>query len=220
MKKQILLVVIGIVLLTGIVVSVRLFRRTEPPQEVVKEIPIESRTNKPLYDFDTAVCPGPTQQMQMNDVYMRGVLEIGQSYSAHMNWYACHPIKKGDLVLYRFSWKFDPVVKRVVGAPGDKIALVLDPHDQGWNLKINDKIIQADKKPYAFGTKTVPPPLANYAKSYSGVIQKDHAVVLSTVPPGESDSGSFGAISLGDIVARVEPLAASSNEAANEVKGE
>ncbi len=155
--------------------------------------------------FDGSQCPAGEISLTMSDVYMRGVLEQGQPFRTLLNWYACNAPTSGDLVLFRISPVSDPVVRRVVAVPGDKISVVKDEGKNGWNLEINGNVIKADGKPYFFGAD-VPPPLSLYAKSREGQIRDGEVIVFSSFPPGASDSGTLGAVSLKDILGKVETL--------------
>ncbi len=160
-------------------------------------------TPQELYAFDTEKCPGQTVQMSMTDVYLRGILERGEKFSALINWYRCNSIERGDLVLYRFAHDRDPVVRKIYGVPGDKIVVDFHKGLKAWTLKINDEEVQATDGPYFFGGE-VPPPLANYAKDHDGTLQPGDVILLSSFPPGSEDSSIFGAIALVDIIAKVE----------------
>jgi signal peptidase I len=161
-----------------------------------------SDANKEIYSFDTQKCPAGIIDFEVPDVYMRGRLEKGAKIKVELNWYHCHEPKRDDLVLYRYSWKRDPVIKRIVALPGDTIRLNKDPEGRGWNLYVNDERIGEDDQPFFFGVKNVKPPLELYAEANKGRVKPGHVVLLSSFPPGDSDSTIFGAIDLGDVVGK------------------
>ncbi len=150
-------------------------------------------------------CPGPEFRFKMPDVYMRGLYSEGQELKALPGWYRCHPLVRGDTVLYRYVTTADPVVKVVRAIPGDRFALSPDRKKRGWNLKVNgDFILSADGyTPYFFGAET-PPTLSLYEKTRHGILREGEAIVLSAFPPGDRDSGLFGLAAINDLVARVE----------------
>ncbi len=195
-KKRLTLIIAGLVI-AG-VIAWKLLRsgalgNTEPLAQVDS------------LDFDRSKCPAGELSLTMGDVYMRGILEKGQSFRTVLNWYACNPPASGDLVLFRISPVSEPVVRRVVAVPGDKINVVKDESDNGWNLEINGSVVETEGRPYFFGAD-VPPPLSLYAKSRDGQIRDGEIIVFSSFPPGESDSGTLGAVSLKDVLGKVETL--------------
>lgn len=149
-------------------------------------------------------CPSEVRTLRMDDPYLRGVLEAGSTYQASMNYYECHRPQKGDLVLYRYSWKFMPVARQIVAVGGDRLALRRDK--QGWQIWINGKVHRSsDNKPFIFGVPNVPPPLQNYSKAHGGVVLENHVVILSSFPPGDKDSTVYGAVEIRDILAKINP---------------
>jgi type IV secretory pathway protease TraF len=169
---------------------------------------VKAPEDKPLYSFDKAVCPGQKVDLKMADVYMRGLLEQGQMFSATLNWYACNQPKRGDIILYRFSHKMDPVVKRIVAVPGDKVRLMREEKLGAWTIAINGANLfykaGSESKPYFFGAADVTSPLGLYAEKNGGIVGPNEVVVLSSFPPGDADSGTLGAISISDIIAIVD----------------
>lgn len=166
----------------------------------------DSITPNELYAFDSEVCPGESRRMKMDDVYMRGLLEIGENFTAQMNWYKCHKFAANDMVLYRFTGKKIPVVRRVVAIPGDKIEVVYDRGLKAWTLSVNAALITDGQNPYFFGGEP-PPPLKLYEQAHQGVVGEAEVILLSSFPPGSDDSGTFGAIAVQDVVAKVEKVA-------------
>lgn len=157
-----------------------------------------------IFRFDQDVCPGPTVSFKNLDLYLPGLVEKDESVSVVLNWYKCHPPKVGDVVLYRFSWHREPVLKQIVAVEGDHVDMALDPENRGWNLVLNDKIYETNGRRYFVGVPQAPPPLKLYADANSRLLKPGLVVVLSTRPPGETDSGYFGPVSIQDIVGRVQ----------------
>ncbi len=148
-------------------------------------------TKKPLPN--KSACGGNTQTIQIKDAqHMAGLLESGKSYEVEMGYYDCHPPKRGDLVLYRFSQGMDPVVKVVRATGGDRFELVEDMVHGAWNLRVNGELVKdlADR-PYYFGGNNRPT-LGLYEKERNNILGPEEAIVFSTVSPGKEDSGSFG----------------------------
>lgn len=162
------------------------------------EIPTEN------HEFYTQVrpgCPGDIRNLQMDEPYLRGILELGTAYQAVMNYYECNAPKAGDVGLYRYSWKFLPVPRQVVAVPGDQ--LQLKKSALGWEIIINGKPHFGGNQKFIFGTPKVAPPLFNYLQMHQGILQPGHVVVLASFPPGDKDSTIFGVVELRDIVGKV-----------------
>lgn len=162
------------------------------------EIPKE---NHEFYNQVRPGCPGDIRNLQMDEPYLRGILELGTAYQALMNYYECNPPKTGDVGLYRYSWKFLPVPRQIVAVPGDKIKLKKSA--LGWEMTINGKVHFGGNQKFIFGTPKVPPPLFAYLEMHQGILQPGHVVVLASFPPGDKDSTIFGVVELRDIVGKV-----------------
>lgn len=160
-----------------------------------------------VFKFDKSKCPAGVAILTMGDVYLRGVLEKDQPFRALLNWYKCHAIRKGDLVLYRYSQHSDPVVRMVTAIPGDKFRVVKNKEMGAWNLKVNGILVRAHEaenknRSYYFGAE-LPPPLGLYERANKGVLKSERVIISSSFPPGNMDSGTLGVISLEDIIGKV-----------------
>ncbi len=163
----------------------------------------EPRVRKTIYNFDVSQCPGETVQFKMLDPYLRGLIEPETSVDIVLNAFSCEKLERNQIVLYRFSEFDDPVLRRVVGVPGDKFSVFQAEEDGDWQLKINGKAVTGVKgERYSFGSE-VEPPLKLAEEPRKGVIGKDEVILFSSFPPGDRDSGSFGIISISDIVGKV-----------------
>lgn len=200
-KKQ--LAVVAILLIVVIALFVYL-RSLPPPKKPNIVTELGGKPTNQIFHFDQDVCPGPTISFKNLDVYLRGVVERDEVVPVAMNWYKCHPPKVGDVVLYRFSWHMEPVLKQIVAIEGDRVDLVQDPEGRGWNIVLNGKVYESSGRRYFVGVSKFAPPLKLYADANGQVLKQGLVVVLSTLPPGEKDSGYFGAVSIQDIVGRVE----------------
>jgi hypothetical protein len=99
-----------------------------------------------------------------------------------------------------------PVVRIARGVPGDKFELISDKPNHAWNIKINGKFVLDNVgKPYFFGAET-PPTLSLYEKSHHGLLGPGEAIIFSSFPPGDKDSGVSGLASVDDLVGRVEEV--------------
>lgn len=162
----------------------------------------EIRVRKEIYNFDVSKCPGEAIQFKMLDPYLRGLVEIDTTVDVVLNAFNCETPQREQVVLYRFSEFDDPVLRRVVGIPGDKFSVIQVEENGDWQLKINGKfVVGAKGEQYRFGSE-LPPPLKLAEESRKGVVGKDEVILFSSFPPGDRDSGTFGIISTIDIVGK------------------
>jgi hypothetical protein len=148
-------------------------------------------------------CGEELKEFTMNDVYLQGIIEKGQKYEVILNYYKCHHIQRDDIVLYSFSQSLEPVIKKVVAVGGDNFDVTKDDQHHAWNLKVNNLIIRTPGlENYYFGSET-PPTLALYIKPRRGVLKQNEVIVLSTVSPGNTDSGILGVASIRDLVGKI-----------------
>lgn len=151
-----------------------------------------------------APCPGKAETLRMDDHYLPGVVEPGQSVKVIWNWYACHPPKSGDIALVRISRDLPPRAKVIRAVAGDALSLKQDASRSRWNLFVNNQAVldfQAAK--YSFGGKMLPP-IGRYIQAQGSVLGSRDVVVLSTRAPGEFDSGIFGVVGVADLVGKIE----------------
>lgn len=174
-------------------------KQVEQPQQ-----PTAERRTKEIYNFDPTLCPGIPIDFVVKDPYMRGIVEVNQTVKITMNYYACNQLKKGDIVLYKYSQYEEPVIRRVVAVPGDKFKLRSVPRE-GWELSVNGNVITGvNGQPYRFGVDKYDPPLELAGKQRNFVLPAKELIVLSSFPPGDRDGGIFGLSNQNDIVGKVE----------------
>jgi hypothetical protein len=144
-------------------------------------------------------CPGPSVERLMKDRWMGRSLPQGSKFRFLPNWYACHSAERDELVLYRFSSEREPVVRRVVGVPGDHFEWVEDKAHKSWNLMINGKPIHDSEKKVHFV-------LNLNGKNDKGLLGPKNYIVVTRVSPSVLDSGVFGVVSSDDFLGKVEPV--------------
>lgn len=140
----------------------------------------------------------------MKDDELLGILERGQEFHVLMNYYQCNPVKRGDLIYYKISDPIEPVVKVARAIPGDKFeVLAAEDEPNTWHIKINGQFVMAGDKKYFFVYEHPEPPLKTYEISRHSIVGPDEYIILSTVPPGMSDSRNFGLVRKDSFVGRV-----------------
>lgn len=173
----------------GIIVYFKSGHKPPPPQ---------------IYKFGKDMpCPGETLTVTMKDRFMHGIIEEGQQFKVIMNWYACNPLEKDEIVYYRISKTLDPIVKIVRARSGDKFKLVKNKAQGNWNLQVNGEYVKSGEDNYFFGAD-LPPVLNLYEKPRKGILRDGELIVLSNVAPGDKDSGVFGLFNISDVMGKVE----------------
>lgn len=151
-------------------------------------------------------CAVETSQMKMPDGYMRGRIDQDQTVEVQRNYYACNPLERGQFVMFHISTELPPVIKEVAGIEGDTFSLERDKEDDGWKISINGKPhIGSTGKTYYLGNSKREPVLFAHQKETQGKIGEGKVLILSHVPRGNSDSGTFGLVEKKNIIARVVP---------------
>lgn len=201
-RKRLVPIVVLVAVAIAIFVIVRL--TSEPAKKPNVVTHLGDKPVNEIFRFDQDVCPGAAVSFKNLDHSLRGLVEKDETVTVRLNWYKCNAPKVGDIVLYRFSWHREPVLKRIVAVGGDRVDMVLDPEGRGWNFVLNDKIFESSGRRYYVGVPQAAPPLKLYADANGRVLRPELVVVLSSFPPGENDSGYFGPVDIHDIVGRVE----------------
>jgi len=149
-------------------------------------------------------CETHTESFKVKDRQMSGVLALDQEVKVIMNWYKCNPAEKGDIVLYRYSPEFDPVVKIVRAVEGDKFTVTKDKKWGAWNITINgDMLMDDSKEPHYFGA-AAPTVLSLFEKGQKGKLGPGEVLVFSNVSPGQNDSGLYGVANISELIGKVE----------------
>ena len=135
---------------------------------------------------------------------MKGMLEIRQQFRVRQNWYACHPVQHGDLVLYQYTSTKEPVVRIVAGIPGDHFQLVENQLPGNWNIEVNGELYHDKDSPHFFGRSGIAPTLSLFEKR--GALKAGELILFSSVSPGSNDIGLFGLANIEDDIGKVEPI--------------
>lgn len=195
--KNLNYIILGIT--AALVLGIAAYILTREPEVKIGRV---EKSRKEIYNFDPEVCPGPSVKVTMADPYLRGLIEQGTVVETSMNYYKCNRLARNEVVLYRYSEFDEPVFRRVVAIQGDRFEPVYNKTASAWELKVNGKTVLGVKgERYLFGGED-PPPLELAAGQMKGKLGPGVAIVFSAFPPGDRDSGTFGAISVTDIVGK------------------
>ena len=148
-------------------------------------------------------CVKESITQSITDGNMVDLIPKSSTVKIMMDFYNCNEIKRNDLVWYRFSNQIPPVVRLVRGLPGDKYSLSPDPEDkERWFISVNGSKIKSENENFYIKSNTVPP-LKTYELSRGGILRDDEYILLSSFPPGLSDSSNLGLISKKALVGKV-----------------
>ena len=129
-------------------------------------------------------------------------IEPGQTIKVLFNYYDCHKIERGDVVLFNYAGNKNPLIKIVKGIPGDKFEL--RKSGAGWHILINNQVVKNSKDEPYFISGNRYKMLSLYEKDYKGVIPENAYLLLSERVAGSVDSTTFGLVDKGGIIAKVD----------------
>jgi len=119
------------------------------------------------------------------------LLKAGDGVKIYYGFYDTHEVQRGDIVVCRFSFRRDPLIKIARAVPGDRFALE-ERADGVSLLLVNGAVLENSAgRPYEF-TGRRKRMLALYARDYKGVIPPDSYLLLGDAAEGSLDSGRFG----------------------------
>ena len=144
--------------------------------------------------LETTGCVSGTLSKIMEDEYMEGMLDKGDSYQVLKDYYNCNGVKRGELVWFRISAPIPPVVRIVAGLPGDRFEVVKDTkNEKRWLIKVNGEWIKTKNGDFFIETDHTPP-LKTYEISRKGVLRDGEYILFSNKAPSLSDSSNLGLI--------------------------
>ena len=164
------------------------FRR--PMVRILKYIP-------PALCLFLAACRTAGQAgLRVEEAEVRGdslspLFKAGVLVRIYYGYYDKHEVQRGDIVVCRFSFSRDPLIKIARAVPGDRFALEERP-DGVSLLLVNGAVLENSAgRPYEF-TGRRKRMLGVYARDYRGVIPPGSYLLLGDAAEGSLDSGRFG----------------------------
>ena len=140
-----------------------------------------------------AHCPTQNQKVTINGNSMSPLFKHDQEVLVQNGYYACHTVRRGDVITLTHTGHKNLLIKRVIAIPGDKYRY------EAKHIYINGKIAtNSDGLNFEIESKM----LALYAKSYP-VIPAENYLVLGDQPGGSLDASKFGLIEKNQIIGRV-----------------
>ena len=130
---------------------------------------------------------------------MSPLVKPGEVITALYGYYACHPIERGDIVLYHYAGDKNPLIKIVKAVPGDRWSL--GDKNGDFLILVNGKVLKnSEGNEYQIPDTNKILPL--YAEDYP-VIPQNAYLILGDDPTGSLDSSRFGLISGEAILGKV-----------------
>jgi len=157
-----------------------------------------------LQEIPENKCIFKVEKKQVRGNSLSPLVNDGDKIKALYGYYNCHPIKRNDIVLVRYSGNKYPLIKIVKGIPNDSFHL--KKVKNGWQILVNGKVLKnSEGKAYLLNEQRKKM-LFLYEKDYHGVIPENAYLVLGNLPEGSMDSTRFGLIGKSSIIAKVEIL--------------
>lgn len=118
------------------------------------------------------------------------LIKDGETVEGHIG--DCGDPARGNLALFAHFGPKVPLLKIVVGVPGDRFGVRAD--GDAWNVLINDAIAtNAEGVPYRLN-KARADRIGFYAKGAGGIIPPNAWLLMGDNPAGTDDSSRFGLI--------------------------
>ncbi len=136
---------------------------------------------------------------------LTGVLADGSEINILENYYACHDVQRGDIVVYNYPGAPDPLVKIAEAVPGDSFSLVPNASST-WTIYVNGSPLVSPRG----GDYTVYaaeyPRFHLYEHDYGKSLPPNVYMILGTDPRDSYDSRVFGLVGRSDIIGKAEIL--------------
>jgi signal peptidase I len=115
----------------------------------------------------------------------------------------CGDPARGDLILFTHLGFKLPLIKIVVGIPGDRFGLKAD--GATWNLMVNGAVAKnAEGKPYRLSKGRIGM-ISLYLRGTQGIIPTDAWLVMGDNPAGTDDSSRYGLVPRADFLGIARP---------------
>lgn len=164
----------------------------------------DSIVNKTEQNSSIYSCQNGEEKLTTLDPYMEGVIQPGTKVTLFKNFHECSPLKKGDLVYFRYHSEQDPVIRIVRGIPGDRFEVIKDGKETGWKIRVNDEFLKNGKgEDLVYGAPQFTPPLGLAANSHKNTIGENEVILMTNSSSGKFDSTLMGLISIQDIIGKI-----------------
>lgn len=146
-------------------------------------------------------CETFTQNILVQGNSMSELFAPNQQVAAIMNYYRCHDVDRGDIVLVKKENENQVLIKYVALIPGDHF--YIQGFQNGFHLIVNNNILLTPKgRPYLFN-KASELVWSYFQKNNSEIVGPKEYFVLGTSFEGSLDSSHFGPVSKDELIGRV-----------------
>lgn len=158
-------------------------------------------SSRAVAEIRTTPCDSKIEVKYVMGDSMDPLLQHGEMILVDRDYYRCHEIERGDLVLVEYPGRERLLVKQVKGIPTDRFHFQVIKSD--YILYVNDvEVTNSLGQIYTFdevGSRA----LQAYAKADGGIISPDRYLILGEQLDLSLDSTEYGLFSRNQIVGRV-----------------
>ncbi len=149
---------------------------------------------------DTSCITG-TEEKTVTGDSMQGVIESGAKVRMLPGYYQCNDAKRGDIVVFRYAEKTEPIIKIIKAIPGDRF--IVKQEKGASRVLVNDKELTNSRgEPYIINDAFARL-LSLYVDDYRGVVPKDAYLIFGNLAEGSFDSTRLGLVGRADIIGKV-----------------
>lgn len=135
---------------------------------------------------------------------MTPLLKDGEKVKIDYGYYKTHEIRRGDIVICRFAFRHNPVIKTIRAVPGDRFGL--EKVKGGTRLLVNGSVVKNSAGvPYRFSGRQERM-LSLYERDYHGVVPPNAYLLLGDFPEGSLDSSRIGLVGRDAIIGKAERI--------------
>ncbi len=164
----------------------------------------ESRDNFSKNNFlkdDYNNCVTKTKLFEVHGNSLVPFINPGQVIKLAYGYYNCHPVKRKDIIVYKYAGHDVPIIKIISAIPGDKWYLEKDNYQDSYRIIVNDMPLKNSEGKYYQIYENKIKMLKLYAKSYP-IIPDNTYLILGNKITGSLDATQFGLISKSDITGK------------------
>ncbi|MFA6136035.1 MAG: signal peptidase I [Candidatus Paceibacterota bacterium] len=163
-------------------------------------IQINQHPDKQIVSANNSSCAYDEKEDIVVGSSMSGLIESGTKIKVLEGYYKCNPVKRDDIVIYKYAGNPEPLIKTVKAIDGD--SWNLKKINSGYQIIVNEKVLRNQQSiPYVLSTQKSAM-LKLYTKDYP-IIPKDTFLILGNIPEGSLDSTRFGLIPKENIIGKV-----------------
>ncbi|MBI4276505.1 signal peptidase I [Candidatus Uhrbacteria bacterium] len=149
---------------------------------------------------DTSCITGTEEKIVDGDS-MHGVIESGAKVQMLRGYYKCNAVQRGDVVVFQYAEKVEPIIKIVKAIPGDRFSL--QQEGAAWRVLVNDVVLTNSRREPHVVNDASAKLLSLYVHDYRGVVPKDTYLIFGNLVEGSFDSTRLGLVGKEGILGKV-----------------